>query len=91
MALFREYPGYKGIHTREQAEGAIKNKSRILKAFSEKGDSHPVGSLGTVLGSFKVTPDVAEEFGAPYFYFVEWDSTPGLAVGVVGTKIAEVG
>jgi hypothetical protein len=81
--------GYIGMFTRDQAEGAIPNGARIVKSFTEEHDANPVGTLGTVLGSIEAPPGVT---GYPdkFFYFVEWDPSPRLAVGVRAAKIAEV-
>jgi hypothetical protein len=91
--------GWQGAFTRRQADGAIPNGARIVKAHAEEGDGHPVGSLGTVLGSLGFPPEAAEEAAAElaakgldprpvkYAYFVEWDATPRVAVGVMDYKI----
>lgn len=78
----REWPGYTGMFTRNEAPGAMPNGTRVAKTRSEHGDSHPDGSLGTVLGSFRepaVYPDT--------FYFVEWDAGRGFAVGTLALKL----
>jgi hypothetical protein len=82
------YPGYVGLHTREQAPGAIANGTRVIKTKTEPGDGHPVGAQATVLGSIRSPPDL--QHVAPYFYFVEWDADPKIVVGVISTKVAEL-
>lgn len=79
----REYPGYTGGFTRDQAPGALRNGTRIMKANSEDGDGHPNGALGTVLGSIS-DPNVAKGM---VMYFIEWDARPKVAVGTIGFKV----
>lgn len=77
-------PGIEGLFTRNQAEGAIPNGSRVVKVVDERGDAHPKGSKATVLGSWK-RPD---SFGQPLVgYFVIWDAHPNTAIFVAGYKI----
>ena len=83
-AGLRLYPGWIGIHTQDQAAGALSNGTRVRKIKSEPGDTHPIGSLATVLGSLGL-PDIG------YGYFVEWDVKPRLAVFVIAAKIAAAG
>jgi len=85
------HPGYIGVFTRGEAPGAFKNGTRIRKVLFEKGDGHPIGALGTVLGSIRAPAEVRAQFPAagPYFYFVEWDARPRVAVGVASAKIGE--
>jgi hypothetical protein len=79
----REEPGWTGAFTRQQAPGALfANTSRIKKDKGEPGDTTPVGTEGTVLGSYYL-PE--RGFG----YFVEWDDKPRVAVFVVGWKLAK--
>jgi hypothetical protein len=80
---FRNYPGWEGMFTRDQAPGALANDTRIMKTNSEPGDAMPDGTLGTVLGSLS-HPDVMD---GVTFYFVEWDHMPRRAVGIAGHKI----
>jgi hypothetical protein len=83
-----ERDGYLGVFTRDSEPGAIPNGARIVKVKSEVGDANPVGTLGTVLGSIRAPAEVGRRFpGVVYFYFVEWDSMPRMAVGVFNTKI----
>lgn len=80
---FQNHEGYIGAFTRGTAEGAIPNGARVRKVNSEPSDGNPDGTLGTVLGSFS-DPEVQD--GA-VVYFVEWDSRPGMAVGVMERKV----
>lgn len=90
MSEVREHPGYFGAFCDGEAPGAIRNGSTIVKRSSEPGDANPDGSLGTVLGSVDVAaldPALAAKYSSPFFYFVEWQSSPRVAVGVAGFKI----
>lgn len=80
---FRDYPGWHGAHTRTEAPGALRNGTRVHKIATEDGDTHPVGSKATILGSVHVP-----ERG--YAYFVEWDDSPRYAVLVVAGKIRQL-
>lgn len=76
------HEGYASAFSRHQYERAkFKNGTRIVKAVMEEGDTHAVGSLGTVLGSI----------GAPGMvdvgYYVEWDEHPRSPVLVIEAKI----
>lgn len=82
--------GWVGGFTRDQAPGAYPCGSRIVKVRKEDGDSTPLGTGGTVLGSLDGSvlghrnPDGhVIRFG----YFVEWDTTPRVAVFVLDWKI----
>lgn len=77
----RIYPGWTGVHTREQARGAIPNGTRVRKIATDAGDAHPIGALATILGSVQ-----HPQHGV--CYFVEWDAKPKTAVFVAGFKIA---
>jgi len=79
----RFYPGWRGVHTRAEAPGAMRNGTRVRKIAKEDGDSHPIGSLATVLGSLHLP-----ERG--YGYFVEWDASPRTAVLVVEAQIERI-
>jgi hypothetical protein len=90
MPDIRDWPGYVGAFTRDQAEGAIPNGATIRKAKLEKNDSTPLGTLGVVLGSFdgiKLGLSEAERNGSRFMYFIEWFNKPGCAVCVVDWKI----
>ena len=90
MVTFVSEPGYFGNFTREQADGAIPNGSRIVKCNSEKGDRRPDGTTGTVLGSFDgslIDKALMEKYNARLMYFIEWDDAPRMAVGVIDWKL----
>ena len=77
----REWPGWQGIFTREQApEAKYPNEMRIKKTVHEPGDGTPNGTGGTVLGSVYAP-------GKGVAYFVEWDNRPRVAVLVAEYKI----
>jgi hypothetical protein len=76
---------YVGVHTHQQADGALPNGSRVVKIKTDPGDGHPLGSLATVVGSIGVP--IGKEFADPYFYFVVWDARPRIAVGVASGKL----
>jgi len=79
--VFREEKGWLGTFTRYQTPDApFKNGTKIKKVFCEQGDAHPIGALGTVLGSVSAE---AAGFG----YFVEWQDRPNVAVFVIEKKI----
>lgn len=86
--------GWKGVFTRDQAEGAIPNGAVVEKVLEDTpgGDLTPVGTRGTVLGSFDGS--VARIPGpcgpVKFFYFVEWADKPRIAVGMMDFKIARV-
>lgn len=85
LDMFQNEPGWIGAFTRQQAQGALPNGTRIVKQNSERGDAHPNGTPGVVLGSIS-HPQV---MGGVVFYFIEWAPKPRTAVGVLGTKIRE--
>lgn len=85
--MFREHPGYVGMFSRNEALGAIPNNTRISKVWSEPGDAHEIGELGTVLGSVICPPELGSE--VKYLYFVEWDDMPKTSVAVIDKKIAK--
>lgn len=80
----RIYPGYIGAFTTQTVPGAMSNGTRVTKTASEAGDGAPDGTGGVVLGSVE-HPD--RGIG----YFIEWDSTPKVAVLVVALKVMAVG
>lgn len=53
-------------------EGAIPVGGRVRKVFQET-TGHPVGSIGTVLGSLVIPEDVRDRPDAKYFYCIKWD------------------
>lgn len=83
-------PGWLGGFTRNQAPGAHPNGSRVVKVREEDGDSTPLGTGGTVLGSLDGSalgyrnPDGSV---VRFAYFVEWEDKPRVAVGVLDWKI----
>jgi hypothetical protein len=80
---FGHHPGYLGAFTRQTVPGAIANGVRVRKVATDKGDANPIGAEAIVLGSIH-HPDKG------FAYFVEWESAPGMAVFVVGWKIAPI-
>lgn len=74
-----EEPGWTGCFTRNNAQGAMRAGTRIIKKNSEAADLAQDGSPGTVLRSIKG--------GLLIFYFVEWDKNPKCAIGVIPEKI----
>lgn len=77
------YQGWRGIHSRDQVPGAIKNGTRVRKVWSEPGDTNEIGAEATIIGSIY-------HHKAGLGYFVEWDAWPHAAVFVVAKKIAPV-
>lgn len=81
-----------------QAEGAIPNGARIRKSYSEPLDTTLTGELGWVLASHVFTDEMKAAIRAKnptqrcpdFVYFVEWDHSPGVPVGVGGYKIEPV-
>jgi hypothetical protein len=82
--IIKNEPGWFGSFTRAQAPGApLPNGTRVCKVASDKkGDITEIGTRGTILGSLK-HPDGRSLF----FYFVEWDDKPKVAIGVTDWKI----
>jgi hypothetical protein len=76
-------PGWTGAFTRQQAQGALANGTRVVKTSSEQGDAHPDGTRGTVLGSIS---EPAVQNGATC-YFIEWDPRPRTAVAAMAFKV----
>jgi hypothetical protein len=77
----REYPGWVGPHSRQQAKGALyRNGARVRKVNSELTDTMKDGDCGTVLGSIQAPGERAA-------YFIEWDSVPRYAVFVIERKL----
>ncbi len=86
MMDLRLEPGWFGAFTREEAPGALKNGTRIVKVWCEAGDATRLGIQGTVLGSI-IHPSI--DSGNP-MYFIEWDNRLRCAVGTITKKIAAV-
>lgn len=82
------HPGYYGAFTRATAPGAIPSDTRVVKVVTEKGDAHPNGSKGVILGSIGPLPDKASQWYGKRAYFIEWDARPKTAIAVVDFKIA---
>ena len=83
MAGLGEHDGYFGMFTRYETSDAYPNGTRVTKIWSEPSDAHPIGALGTVLGSLR-----HPEEGIAYF--IEWDASPHCAVLVVAKKLGLV-
>lgn len=83
MEDIKNWPGWTGAFTRNEASGALRNGTRIVKTNTEKGDAHPDGTPGVVLGSIS-HPEVHNGMA---FYFIEWEPRPRVAVGTVGFKV----
>src|SRR4029077_9693244 len=69
---------YFGSFTRDQAEGAWPNGTRVVKAKGDPGGSDTTanGMTGVVLGSIRM-PEINDDV----FYFIEWDDKPLIAIG----------
>ncbi len=78
--MLRTYPGYAGVATPQQAQGAIPNGTRVCKINSEGNDTHRDGALATILGSVRHPVD-------GFAYFVEWDDLPRNAVVIAYHRI----
>lgn len=88
MMKLGNHPGWYGAFTREQAEGAIPNGTRIVKAKCDEGDANPIGTPGKVLGSIANTGVVEDYEHVKFLYFIEWENNRLVAVGLVDYKIA---
>lgn len=75
--------GWKGCFTTNEAQGAYPNGTRVVKSMVDSPDERPIGSLGTVLGSI---PGLEEE-NVKFFYFIEWDILPRVAIGCMDCKV----
>ena len=75
------------FHTKNQAEGALPNGSRVEKVNTSPGDGHQDGAMGKIIGSVE-TPGVPG-FPDRYVYFVAWDEDPGAGLPV-GTREGRV-
>ena len=83
--------GWTGAFTSQQAEGALPNGSRIMKIDQSADDGAPRGTRGTVLGSLDAANhDLDPGTHGKFFYFVEWDTMPRVAVTCIGSKLAAV-
>jgi hypothetical protein len=74
--------------TRDEAPGAIRNGTRVVKIDSMSGDTHKIGDEAVVVGS--MGPIEYQGRKGVYGYFVEWDDMPGLPVMIVSWRIREV-
>lgn len=77
-----EEPEYEGYFTRDQADGAIPNGSRVIKTANIGSDMSPEGATGVVLGSIYHSM-------VGYGYFIEWDHAPRKAVFISAYKIRQ--
>lgn len=78
----QEEPGWRGGFTRHQApEAQFANGTQVIKSVSEALDGHAVGVRGVILGSIH-----APEVGTGYF--VEWSTSPKVAVFVIEAKLS---
>lgn len=82
--LPEEHPDWIGTFSRDEAPGAWKNESTVQKSVFLPGDSTPIGTLGTVLGSLGPIPT---EHGSEFGYFLEWSNAPHIAVFCRGSKL----
>jgi len=73
-------PGWVGVFSTDEAPGAMRNGTRIVKSAKDPGDARGIGATGTVLGSLS-----DPEWGL--CYFIEWDSQPRVAVAVIAWKV----
>jgi hypothetical protein len=87
------------VFTRNEADGAIPNGTKIRKCDEDEGgDAHPIGEMGVVIGSLPA-PEIDNAMKAKldvkfwnetHVYFIEWRTTPDLAIGTMGSKIERV-
>jgi hypothetical protein len=80
------------VYSRDQAEGAIPNGTRVKKVAGDVGDAHPIGALATVLGSMGPVPDSSalpgpRRPGPRYGYFVRFDGEGERAIFIADFKI----
>lgn len=73
-------PAVIGYHTTAEAPGAWRNGTRIRKCIWNAGDTHPFDAEGAILGSLGPIDD-------RYAYFVEWDTTRGIAFAIPSDRI----
>jgi hypothetical protein len=80
----REHDGWRGEFTTQKSQLAkIANGARVEKIASEDADAHPIGAMGTVLGSVGA-PDLGVT------YFVEFDLTPRESTLIVEANLAAI-
>jgi hypothetical protein len=80
----KEESGYTGAFTRQSAKQALyRNGARVVKVNGEAGDVTPTGTAGTVLGSIYVPKEGTG-------YFIEWDTSPRLAIFIIENRLAAV-
>jgi hypothetical protein len=83
LSLLVNYPGWTGQHTREEAERALKNGTRVRKIRLA-----PVGGA-----SGRSTSNRAGfgdcPWGPGYGYFVEWDDQPREAVFIASDRLTQ--
>jgi len=80
------HPGYFGAFSTQTAKGAMENGTRIVKVRTDPSDTNPIGTMGKVLGSI-AEPNVTYP---NIMYFIEWDTSPKVAVSCAAWKIARV-
>jgi len=90
-----------GVFTRDEAEGAIPNGSVVEKVNAAEDDLTSNGTLGIIIGSLNVeehahalqeltgTPHAREE-GENYSYFVQWETSQMMVVGIREARVREV-
>jgi hypothetical protein len=76
-----------------EAEGAMRNGTRVVKTYSEPQDTHEPGALATITGSLPriellETPYALDP--GEFMYFVRWDDLPDMPVACRGKKLAPV-
>ena len=77
----RLYPGFDSPFTRNEAVGALANGTRVVKVLEDVSrDLHPVGTVGTIMGSLHLN-------SLGNAYFVAWDDRPTMPTFCVAGKI----
>lgn len=80
---FRDYhPGEPTGFLPGEAFGAWPLGTRVVKVHSQLGDGHADGAPGRIVASHCVGD-------GEYFYFVVWDDTPEVAVGIMGVRLGK--
>ncbi len=90
IPVMRDWPGYSGKFVRDQALDAIPNGQKVVKINSFPSDLNEDGATGVILGSIDVVraaPELASRSRCRYVYFVEWDASPKVAVGIRDFRI----